>query len=106
MYSLMWYNNIVLQCSDSIVSSGSSSLDLLTVQSSVGEVLERQWYSRYIASLTVEEKAEEEMGESDQNQIKKAPICIEHTVNKLPLLLYYTQHTVKLHVHVHVLYIG
>lgn len=61
--------------------SSPGHLELLTVQSLVEEVLERLWHSRYVVSLTVEEKKEEETGEDEQSHIKKAPICIEHTVN-------------------------
>lgn len=77
----------VLQCPDALAAclsalQGANPLQLLVAQSAVVEAMERQWYSRYIASLTVEEKKnEEETGEVEQKQTKKSPFCVEHTVH-------------------------
>ena len=84
---VFWYSYTVLLCPDSLVMCLSSQqstnpLQLLAAQSAVGEAMERLWYGRYIASLTVEEKKknEEETGETEQKQTKKSHICVEHTV--------------------------
>ena len=62
---------------------------LLAHQSIVREVIEREWLPRYIAAsltLTAEEvatkKKEEESGECEEMLIKKAKICVEHTVSQ------------------------
>ena len=70
----------VLQCPEPlVVCVGSQNpLNLLAAQSAIVETMERQWYGRYIASLTVEEKKkkkEEETG--DAEPVKKT---VEHTV--------------------------
>lgn len=77
----------MFQCPDALASclsglQNANPLQILAAQSAVVEAMERHWYSRYIASWTVEEKKnEKETGEEDeQKQTKKAPICVEHTV--------------------------
>lgn len=77
----------VFQCPDAQASclSGllnANPLQILAAQSAVVEAMERHWYSRYVASLTVEEKKnDKETGEEDeQKQTKKPHICVEHTV--------------------------
>ena len=61
---------------------GPGLTGLLAFQSVVGEMIERRWFGRYIASLTVEEShsKEEECGDPEQSQSRKTPVCIEHTV--------------------------
>ena len=51
--------------------------NLLAAQAAITETMERQWYARYIASLTVEEKKKEEETR-DTETVKKT---VEHTVN-------------------------
>ena len=76
----------MLQYPDSVlVDLGSlhtpNPLQLLAVQSAMREAMERQWYGRYLASLTVEDKkTKEEKREEDQKQPTKTPVCVEHTV--------------------------
>ena len=76
----------VLQYPDSVLSDLGSlhtpnPLQLLTVQSAMREAMERHWYGRYLASLTVEDKkTKEEKKEADQKQPTKTPVCVEHTV--------------------------
>ena len=70
----------VLQCPDHeplVACVGSQNpFDLLAAQAAIAEAMERQWYGRYIASLTVEDKKkEEETG--DAEPVKKT---VEHTV--------------------------
>lgn len=83
----MQFLSAVFQCPDALASclsglQNANPLQILAAQSAVVEVMERHWYSRYIASLTIEEKKnEKETGEEDeQKQTKKAHICVEHTV--------------------------
>ena len=89
---------LALQFPETLVSSGRNpnSHELLMAQSLVREVMERQWYTLYVDSLTVKEEKvminneQQESQETEQIQLKKTVNC-EHTVG-----LIVKQHIMKL----------